>query len=124
VSDTELAYLQEAFWVEKPARLFRRLIGETIRAQGKAMVIDGDDTTTLATVTLHGTLIDMGYDAQSGAAVVRFDAVRIAKDGTVTTRRFEARETGVAAETRAVGAALNVAANTVAAEVADWVAAG
>ncbi|MCZ8370687.1 MAG: ABC-type transport auxiliary lipoprotein family protein [Porphyrobacter sp.] len=123
VSDTELAYLQEAFWVEKPARLFRRLVGETIRARGQTMVIDGDDTTTLATVTLHGTLIDMGYDAQSGAAVVRFDAVRIAKDGAVTTRRFEARETGVAAETRAVGAALNVAANKVAAEVADWVAA-
>jgi cholesterol transport system auxiliary component len=124
VSDTELAYLQEAFWVEKPARLFRRLVGETIRARGQAMVIDGDDTTTIATVTLQGTLIDMGYDAQNGAAVVRFDAVRIAKDGTVTTRRFEARETGVVAETRAVGAALNVAANRVAADVADWVAAG
>lgn len=124
VSDTELAYLQEAFWVEKPARLFRRLVGETIRARGQAMVIDGDDTTTLATVTLQGTLIDMGYDAQTSSAVVRFDAVRIAKDGAVTTRRFEARETGVTADTRAVGAALNVAANRVAKDIADWVAAG
>ena len=51
-------------------------------------------------------------------------AVKIGKDGAVTTRRFEARETGVAAEGRAVGAAINVAANRVAAEVADWVAAG
>ena len=124
VSDTELAYLQEAFWVEKPARLFRRLVGETIRARGTALVVDGDDTATLATVTLRGTLIDMGYDAQSSAAVVRFDAVRIGEDGAVTTRRFEARETGVAAETRAVGAALNAAANTVAADIATWVAAG
>lgn len=124
VSDTELAYLQEAFWVEKPARLFRRLVGETIRSRGQALVIDGDDTTTLATVTLQGTLIDMGYDAQTSSAVVRFDAVRIAKDGTVTTRRFEAKETGVVAETRAVGAALNVAANRVAKDIADWVAAG
>lgn len=124
VSDTQLAYLQEAFWVEKPARLFRRLIGETVRARGQAMVIDGDDTTTLATVTLRGTLIDMGYDAQTSEAVVRFDAVRTAKDGTVTTRRFEAREDGVTAEARAVGAALNVAANRVAAQVADWVAEG
>ena len=124
VSDTELAYLQEAFWVEKPARLFRRLVGETIRSRGQALVIDGDDTTTLATVTLQGTLIDMGYDAQTSSAVVRFDAVRIAKDGTVTTRRFEARESGVVAETRAVGAALNVAANRVAKDIADWVAAG
>ena len=124
VTDTELAYLQEAFWVEKPARLFRRLIGETVRARGQAMVIDGDDTTTVATVTLRGTLTEMGYDAQSSEAVVRFDAVRTAGDGTVTTRRFEAREDGVTAEARAVGAALNVAANRVAAEVADWVAAG
>lgn len=124
VSDTELAYLQEAFWVEKPARLFRRLVGETIRARGNAMVIDGDDTATLATVTVRGTLIDMGYDAKGSAAVVRFDAVRIGTDGKVATRRFEAREAGVPAEGRAVGAALNVAANRVAGEVADWVAGG
>lgn len=124
VSDTELAYLQEAFWVEKPARLFRRLVGETVRARGGAMVIDGDDTSALATVRLRGSLTEMGYDATRSEAVVQFDAVRIAADGTIATRRFEAREEGVAAETRAVGAALNAAANRVAAEVADWVAAG
>ncbi len=124
VSDTELAYLQEAFWVEKPARLFRRLVGETIRARGTAMVVDGDDTATLATVSLRGTLIDLGYDAQTSSAVVRFDAVRIGREGAVTTRRFEARETGVPAEARAVGAALNAASNRVAGEVADWVAGG
>jgi cholesterol transport system auxiliary component len=124
VTDTELAYLQEAFWVEKPARLFRRLVGETIRARGQAMVVDGDATATLATVNLRGTLNEMGYDAASSSAVVRFDAVRIDREGKVTSRRFEARETGVVAEAKAVGAALNVAANRVAAEVADWVAAG
>ena len=124
VSDTEIAYLQEAYWIEKPARLFRRLVGETIRSRGKAMVVDGDNTATLATLTLKGTLIDLGYDAPTSSAVVRFDAVRIDNDGKVTTRRFEARETGVIAETRAVGAALNVAANKVAREVADWVAEG
>lgn len=124
VSDTELAYLQEAFWVEKPARLFRRLVGETIRARGAAMVVDGDSTATLASVTVRGTLIDMGYEVADAAAVVRFDAVRLDGQGIVTTRRFEARETGVAADGRAVGAALNRAANRVAGEVADWVAAG
>ena len=124
VSATELAYLQEAFWVEKPARLFRRLVGETIRSRGAAMVVDGDDTAMLATVTLRGTLIDMGYEARTSEAVVRFDALRVDKDGAATTRRFEAREGGVTADTRAVGAALNTAANRVAAEVADWVAGG
>lgn len=124
VSDTELAYLQEAYWVEKPARLFRQLVGETIRARGAAMVVDGNDVATLATVTLQGTLIDMGFDASTSEAVVRFDAVRIDKDGAVTTRRFEAREGGVTPDARSVGAGLNAAANKVAAEVADWVAAG
>ncbi len=124
VSDTEIAYLQEAFWIEKPSRLFRRLLGETIRARGQAMVIDGDNAATLAGLTLRGTLTEMGYDVPSASAVVRFDAVKIDKDGKVVTRRFEARESGVAAETRAVGAALNAASNRVASEVADWVAAG
>ena len=124
VSDTEIAYLQEAYWIEKPARLFRRLVGETIRSRGTAMVIDGDNTATLATLTLKGTLIDMGYDAPTASVVVRFDAVRIDKDGKVATRRFEARKTGIVAETRAVGAGLNAAANTVAREVADWASEG
>lgn len=121
VSDTELAYLQEAFWVEKPARLFRGLLGETLRARGNALVLDSDETVALANVTLRGNLIDMGYVAQDSAVVVRFDAIRIDGAGTATTRRFEARETGVPAEGRAVGAAINRAANTVAADVADWV---
>jgi cholesterol transport system auxiliary component len=124
VSDTELAYLQEAFWVEKPARLFRQLIGETIRARGTAMVVDGNEVATTATVTLQGTLIDMGFDAATSEAVVRFDAVRTGKDGAVITRRFEARESGVTADARSVGAGLNAAANTIAAEVAEWVAGG
>ena len=42
VSDTELAYLEDAVWVEKPARLFRRLIAETIRTRSNRVVIDGD----------------------------------------------------------------------------------
>lgn len=123
VSDTEIAYLQEAFWVEKPARLFRHLLGETLRARSgdKALVLDGDETVALATTSLRGTLVDMGYDAPSGSAVVRFDAIRVDGNGNATTRRFEARESGVPAEARAVGAAINRAANTVAGDVAKWV---
>jgi cholesterol transport system auxiliary component len=122
VSPTELAYLQEAFWVEKPARLFRHLLGETLRARSgdKALVLDGDETVALATTSLRGTLIDMGYDAPSSSVVVRFDAIRVDKEGNAMTRRFEARESGVPAEARAVGAALNRAANSVAGDVAVW----
>jgi cholesterol transport system auxiliary component len=122
VSDTEIAYLKGAFWVEKPARLFRHLLGETLRARsgGAALVLDGDETVALATTTLRGTLIDMGYDAQTSSVVVRYDAIRVDSEGNATTRRFEARESGVTAEARSVAAALNRAANAVAGEAADW----
>lgn len=126
VSDTEIAYLKGAFWVEKPARLFRHLLGETLRARsgGTALVLDGDETVALATTTLRGTLIDMGYDAQTSSVVVRYDAIRVDSEGNATTRRFEARESGVTAESRSVAAALNRAANTVAGEAADWAVGG
>lgn len=122
VSETELAYLAEAYWVEKPARLFRRLIGETIRARGPALVVDNDDTPILADVTLRGTLLDMDYDPRTSSVVVRFDAVRTEAGGKATSRRFEARESGVASDPRAVSPALNRAANRVAADIADWLA--
>ncbi|MEA1618230.1 ABC-type transport auxiliary lipoprotein family protein [Erythrobacter sp. T5W1-R] len=122
VTDTEIAYLEETYWVEKPARLFRRLVGETVRARGAALVIDNDDTPLLADVTLRGTLLDMGYDARDASVVVRFDAVRTEAGDKATSRRFEARESGVAPEARAVGPALNRAANQVAADVAEWLA--
>jgi cholesterol transport system auxiliary component len=62
----------------------------------------------------------MGYDARNSSVVVRFDAIRVDSEGRAITRRFEARETGVPAEARAVGAAINEAANRVAADVAAW----
>ena len=122
VSPTEIAYLKDAYWVDKPARLFRRLLGETLRTRTDALVIDNDDSPTEPRVKLRGTLIDMGYDAPSRSAVVRFEGVRADIDGNVVSRRFEAVESGIAAEADAVGPALNRAANRVAADVADWIA--
>ena len=120
VSDTSIAYLQDAVWVEKPARLFRGLLGETLRTRGNVLVLENDDTVQLASEYLRGSLIDMGYDADEGAVIVRFDAMRTDPAGTIVTRRFEARETGIAPEAAAVGPALNRVANVVAGEVADW----
>ena len=124
VSETELAYLQDAFWVEKPARLFRRLLGETLRVRGAGLVLDNDDSPTVATRYLRGTLSEMTYDAPSASVVVRFDAMRTEPGGAVVSRRFEARESGVAPEAAMVGPALNRAANQVAGEVAAWMTGG
>lgn len=121
VSDTELAYLKDAVWVEKPARLFTRLVAETIRARGGRLVVDGDDPGVNAQDRLQGTLRRFGYDARMAEVVVVFDAVRNGAGSSVTTRRFEARVPGIVAEPAAVGAALNQAANDVAGQVAGWV---
>ena len=120
-SDSTLAYLQDAVWVEKPARLFQRLLSETIRAGGTRLVVDEGDLGYTAATKLSGRLLDMGFDAASGSVVVRFDGTLVTPDGKVQTRRFESRVPGVEPEAEAVGPALNQAANQVAAEVAQWV---
>lgn len=121
VSETEIAYLQDAMWVEKPARLFRRLLGETLRTRTSALVLDSDDTPSPATESVRGTLLEMGYDARSSSVIVRFDALRVDADGNAVSSRFEATESGVLPEAASVGPALNRAANSVAGQVADWV---
>ena len=120
VDDTSVAYLQDAMWVDKPARLFRALLAETIRTRTGRVVIDSDDPALVANARLRGTLRDFGYDARSSSAVVRFDAVRELGHGEIETRRFESVVSGIPAMPAPVGDALNQAANEVAAQVADW----
>lgn len=124
VNDTEIAYLQDAFWVEKPARLFRRLIGETLRERTGALVLDADDAPLVAEIGLRGSLREFGYDATRSAVIVRYDAIRSQDrgqdDSGFETRRFEVVETGVSPDALSVGPALNRAANDVASQIADW----
>lgn len=121
VDDATIAYLTDATWVERPARLFRQLVAETIRARGKRLVLESVDEAVASKTTLSGRLIDMGYDARSQSVVVRFDALRNDGKGSVMARRFEAVIPGVAATAEAVAPAINRAANDVARQVADWV---
>lgn len=121
VDDSSIAYLKDAVWVERPARLFQRLLAETIRARGNRLVLSADDLQYAAETKLSGHLVDFGYDAATGSVVARFDAVLQQPDGQVLTRRFESVQPGIAAEAEAVGPALNRAANQIAGEVADWV---
>jgi cholesterol transport system auxiliary component len=117
---SSLAYLKDAQWVEKPARLFGRLLSDTIRARGKRLVVSGSDAEAAAATQLSGTLAAMDYDAGQGAVVVRYDAV-LQTDSKIMTRRFESVVPGVAADPVPVAEAMNRAANDVAAQVADWV---
>lgn len=124
VNDAEIAYLQDAVWVEKPARLFQRLLAETIRARTGRLVIDAETASVGAATRLQGSLGAFGYDARTASVVVRYDAMRTGAGDSVETRRFEAVVPGVAAEAGPVGRALNEAANRVAGEVAAWVSGG
>ncbi|WP_235900145.1 ABC-type transport auxiliary lipoprotein family protein [Pontixanthobacter aestiaquae] len=121
VTDTEIAYLKDAIWVERPTRLFRRLLAETIRARGERLVIDGDDPGIVASAQLRGILRNFGYDARTSSVIVRFDAIRAGADGGIETKRFESVQSGVLAEASEVGDALNRGANDVAGQVAEWI---
>ena len=121
VSGSAIAYLQDAVWVEKPSRLFQRVLSETIRAGGDRLVVGGDELEYAAQTQLGGELTAMEYDPSRSAVVVRYDAVLRLSDGTVRTQRFEAEQTGVLPDALSVAPALNRAANDVAAQVAEWV---
>lgn len=121
VNPSAVAYLQDAFWVEKPARLFQRVLTETIRAGGTRLVVGGGDLEYAAQTQLSGELAAMDYDAARRSVVVRYDAVLRLPDGSLRTRRFESEIIGVAPDALSVGPALNRAANDVAAQVAEWV---
>jgi cholesterol transport system auxiliary component len=120
VTQSEIAYLQNAVWVERPARLLRRLIAETLRSQGGRVVLDGDTPAFGDGVQISGTLREFGYDAGSSSVIVQFDAVRTGAGDASQTQRFEARVSGVPAEAAPVGAALNEAANDIAGQIAEW----
>jgi cholesterol transport system auxiliary component len=119
IDDANVAYLQKTLWVERPARLFQRLLAETLRARGNRLVIESDTGT--GGLHLAGRLLDMGFDARSASAVIRYDAIKELPGGKVETRRFESIVPNVEADAKSVGPALNQAANDVAKQVADWV---
>lgn len=122
VDASSVAYLKDALWVERPTRQFRSLLAETLRARSGQLVVEGGDFEVTGKTLIGGRLLQMGYDAQRSAVVVRFDAVRSERGtGPLQTRRFEAVVSGVEAKAKPVGAALNQAANDVARQVADWV---
>jgi cholesterol transport system auxiliary component len=121
VNGSSIAYLADAAWVERPARQFRSLLAETLRASGKRLVLEDDGTANQTAQRIGGRLIDMGYDAAEQAVVVRFEAVRSGPGGMVQTRRFESVVRGVSAKPEAIAPALNRAANAVAADIAAWI---
>jgi len=120
VGPGEMAYMKDGMWTERPARLFRNMLAETLRNGGKRLVLLDDGEAVGVGQRLSGRLAFIGYDAQRHAAIVRYDALRREADGTLSQRRFEAMEGDVAPRAEAVAPALNHAAQRVAGDVAEW----
>ena len=119
IDPSNVAYVKKAGWVERPARLFGRLLAETIRARGSRVVLETEPGSGNSEV-LSGRLLAMGYDAGSRSAVVRLDAIRTA-GAQISTRRFESAVPVGESDPDLLGPALNRAANDVARQVAAWV---
>lgn len=118
-----IAYVKDLTWVDTPDRLFQDLLAETVTRTTNRVVLDPNQSTLDPGLTISGNLSRFGYDAGEGMVVVRYDAAMARAGGTaVTTRRFEAK---VSADGTAstVAPAINAAANRVAIDVAQWVAA-
>ena len=121
IDDTNVAYVKGAVWVERPARLFRALLAETLRSKTSALVLEDSQAAANVGVRVSGRLIDMGYDARTSSVVVRYEAIRSSTGGAVVTKRFASVVPGVQAKPEFIGPALNQAANDVAAQVAAWI---
>ncbi|MEH6791785.1 ABC-type transport auxiliary lipoprotein family protein [Parasphingorhabdus sp.] len=120
-SGSGIAYLKNAVWVDKPARLFQNLLSETIAARNGRLVLTAAQAGGLAQTYITGELVNFGLDGPSLTVTVTYDAVKMTDDKPVEKKRFEASEPVFAAEPGAVGEGLNKAANKVAADVAAWI---
>lgn len=120
VSETEVQYLKAAQWAEPPARLFVRLLADTLAGAGIA-VVDRQVTGRAAPRLLGGELALFDVDVRGGSprVRVRYDATLVGPEG-VRQRRFEREAPVAAVEPGEVSRALNAAANAVAADVARW----
>lgn len=121
IDDSSIAYLKDAVWADKPARMMQMLLMETVSAKTGRLVLNEVDAGGKAQQFLTGSLIEFGIDASAMQALVVYDAVKLVRGQVVEKRRFEGRVPVGSVEAAPAGAALNQAANNVAAEVAAWV---
>lgn len=121
VDDSNIAYIKDAVWADKPSRLMQMLLMENIAAKSNRLVLNETDAGGRAQLYLSGSLLEFGLDEASSEAVVIYDAVKINRGQTVEKKRFESRKPVTAINAREAGRALNAAANDVAGQISAWV---
>jgi cholesterol transport system auxiliary component len=115
-----IAYVKDAVWVEPPAKLFQRLLAETVRAKTGRLVIEPRQTGAPPGTILSGQLLHFEIAEGTSEAIVVYEAMLSGPGGAMQARRFEARSPVSKIEAAAAGVALNRAANQVAGDVSDW----
>jgi cholesterol transport system auxiliary component len=120
IDASSIAYLKDAVWADKPARLMQLLLMETISAKSGRLVLNETDAGGKAQQYLSGSLLEFGVDSAMLEAVVVYDAVKLVRGQSVEKKRFEARRPLSSVEAGPAGRALNEAANDVASQVSDW----
>jgi cholesterol transport system auxiliary component len=124
----EIRYVTGGIWTDRPARLLRALTADALRQRSTGIILSPAQSDIAPAHRLTGRLIAFHADASSGTAnklIVRSDYLLIAtKTGTVlASQRFEAAETASSDSPADLAQAANRAANSVAAQTADWVTA-
>ena len=117
-----LAYLENAQYADAPARLFRDLLMESIRARTGRPTLEGRDYHLAPGARLSTRIDQFAVDADGSKVDMVVDAV-LQTQGTAppTTRRFEAHVPIAAVDAASVSPILGQAANQVAQQIADWV---
>ena len=119
---TSIAYVKNALWSEPPARLFARLLSDTMTARTGRVVLSGAQSSIDPGARLSGELRSFGLDAAQNQAVVIFDASLIRVNATtIEKQRFEARVPVTTIDAAGAATGISTAANQVAQQVADWV---
>jgi cholesterol transport system auxiliary component len=63
IDASSIAYLKDAFWADKPARLMQMLLAETVSAKSGNLVLNEVDAGGKAVRILSGSLLEFGIDA-------------------------------------------------------------
>ncbi len=121
-SANSIAYVKGALWAEPPARLFARLLSDTVTARTGRLVLSPSQALSDPGARLSGELRNFTLDENGHQAIVTYDAALQREAGApFEKRRFEMREPVGAITPAEAAAALSRAANRVAEQVADWV---
>ena len=120
-TDTAIAYVKDAQWVDMPRNLFRTLLSDSLTATGQFVAERSQHAPGVA-ARLSGDLLDFGIDARSKKAVVTYEAtLSFIGEPRVLRRRFSAEVPARKINAKRVAAPISEAAHKVAADVAAWV---